>query len=264
MNLTYVLKNILGILLIITFFNGCSSKTVEKQTSTTQTVQDQDDEFLDEFDDEMETEEQSDPLSGYNRMMTNFNDGLYVHILKPVSNGYKKITTKGVRQSVRNFFHNILYPIRLINNLLQGKVANSLEETGRFVINTTIGLFGLFDPATNYFHLKQHNEDFGQTLGFYGVGAGPHIVLPFFGPSNLRDMVSMVPDSMANPVDYYDDRNYNLVNSTQDTILLKSFKIVNKTADQSELYDKIRQDALDLYIYQKNMYEQYRQKQIEE
>jgi len=263
-NLIY---NILMIIILVLSINGCSTKNNTLQSSqisqtTTQETQEEDD-FLDEFNDEMDIKESSDPLSGYNRVMTNFNDGLYEYFLRPISKGYKAVLHKEIRSSVGNFFNNIMYPIRLVNNLLQGKFANSSEETGRFVINTTIGIFGLFDPAKSYFDLKPHNEDFGQTLGFYGIGAGPHIVLPIFGPSNLRDTFSMVPDSMTNPIDYYDNRPYNLTGSVEKSIYLKGLKTINNTSFKGDYYDKMKEDAIDLYIYQKDMYEQYRQKQID-
>jgi phospholipid-binding lipoprotein MlaA len=255
-------------------FSGCSSKQISTQneTSKEKTVNidqnntdeiDEDDDFSDEFEDETVTEE-FDPLSGYNRAMTSFNDGLYEYILKPVSNGYKFVVHKDIRSSVGKFFHNVLYPVRLVNNLLQGKFKNSAEETGRFVINSTVGVFGLFDPADSYFGLKKHNEDFGQTLGYYGVGSGFHIVLPILGPSNLRDAFSLYPDSLVNPIDYNDQRAYNLTHNSKDGLYLKSFKTINKTSFTSDMYDEMKKDAIDLYLYQKNIYEQYRIKQIKE
>lgn len=264
-------------LLVIIFslylFSGCSSKinsspqkptTTIQKTQPTTSVEDEDDEFLEEFDEELEVEEKSDPFSGYNRAMTTFNDKLYEYVLSPVSNGYKKVVHKEVRSSVKKFFHNLLYPIRLVNNLLQTKFKNSLEETERFVINTTIGVFGLFDPAKSYFGIEPHEEDFGQTLGYYGVGSGPHIVLPFFGPSNLRDTFSIYPDSLLNPVDYYSQRDYNLAHNTKETIGLTVFKTVNNTSLSDDQYSKIKKDAIDLYPYLRDIYEQHRNQQIKE
>ena len=222
------------------------------------------DEFLDSFGEELEIEKRSDPLSGYNRVMTNFNDGVFEYVLAPVARGYRTVVHKEIRTSVGNFFHNILYPIRLINNLLQGKVKNSADETGRFLINSTIGIFGLFDPAKSYFELEAHNEDFGQTLGFYGVGAGPHIVLPFFGPSNLRDTFSMYPDSLLNPIVYNDDRGYNLTSSYGESLLLQAYERVNYVSLHDGEYEKLKKDAVDLYPYLRDVYEQYREKQIKE
>jgi len=261
--------------LFIVSFAGCSNKveptqsnikpiSSEKLSIALEDNNEDEDEFMDEFEEEMELEEISDPLSGYNRVMTNFNDGLFEYVLAPVARGYKFVVHKEVRTSVGNFFHNILYPIRLINNLLQGKVKNSSEETGRFIINTTVGIFGLFDPAKSYFELEPHNEDFGQTLGFYGVGAGPHIVLPFFGPSNLRDALSLYPDSLVNPVDYHKNRSYNLTNSYGESLFLTTYDKVNFVSLHDGEYEKLKKDAIDLYPFLRDIYEQYREAQIKE
>jgi phospholipid-binding lipoprotein MlaA len=219
--------------------------------------------LLDEFNEEMQVEVSSDPFSGYNRVMTSFNDGVYEYFLSPVAKGYKEMTHEQVRDSVSNFFDNLLFPLRFVNNILQGKFSYAGEELGRFLINSTLGMAGLFDPASEQFGLKAHKEDFGQTLGYWGVGSGPHIVLPFFGPSNLRDFVGGIPDSMINPIDYYDQREYNLLNNNLESIGVKTFSRVNDTAIEDQ-YGIIKQDAIDLYPYLKNSYEQYRIQQIKE
>ena len=160
-------------------------------------------EFFDDFDNEFaKTEEKHpfDPLSGYNRVMTTFNDKLYINVLNPVATGYSNTLPQSFRISVSNFFDNLLFPIRFVNNLLQFKFQNCTEELGRFVVNTIWGLGGFMDPASSELGWKAHNEDFGQTLGFYGVGEGFHVVLPFLGPSNLRDMVGLVADGYVSPI----------------------------------------------------------------
>jgi len=267
------MKSIVSFLLFISiiFYSGCASKNVtqdnikkETKTDIISDIFSDEDEFLNEFEEEMEIKEKSDPLGGYNRVMTSFNDGLYEYVLAPVAKGYKFVVHKEIRSSVGKFFHNILYPIRLVNNLLQGKIKNSGEETGRFVINTTIGIFGLFDPAKSYFGLEAHNEDFGQTLGYYGVGSGPHIVLPFLGPSNLRDTFSLYPDSMVDPIDYHAKRSYNLTNSYGESLWLKAYDKVNYVSLHDGEYEKLKKDAVDLYPFLRDVYEQYRDKQIEE
>ena len=226
-----------------------------------------DDEIADEFSDEFANEQQKefDPLSGYNRMMTNFNDGLYRHVVFPLGRGYRKITPKQFRESVGNFFLNLEYPVRLVNNLLQLKFQNSLEETERFVVNSTIGLAGLFDPASSWLGIKEHDEDFGQTLGHYGVGGGFYLVLPFFGPSNLRDTLSLVVDWQVDPFFYQEGRSYNLlpINFWQ-SIGLKSFQYFNQYSDNIEAYENLTKDAIDIYPLLKSVYEQNRQKEIEE
>lgn len=243
-------------------FQGCTSK----QTPTQNKSQDQsNDEFLDEFAQELQVEKKSDPLEGYNRVMTKFNDGLYEYVMYPVAKGYKNVTTQGVRDGVDNFFHNLMYPFRLVNNLLQGKLKNALEETQRFLINTTIGFFGIFDVAKSEFNIQPHNEDFGQTLGYWGVGSGPHIVLPFFGPSNLRDSFGSYADSTFDPTNPQNEIFENgLTTNYAQYVSMKFLQQTNKTAQDINAYHNLKKDAVDLYPYLRDIYEQYRQKQINE
>ncbi|MDP2894084.1 MAG: MlaA family lipoprotein, partial [Sulfurimonas sp.] len=136
--------------------------------------------------------------------------------------------------------------------------------SARFVLNTTVGIAGLFDPAKRYLELEAHEEDFGQTLGFYGVGGGVHIVLPLLGPSNIRDTISLYPDSLISIIDY-DKRSYwTLTDTPAEYIGAKVLEEVNYASLNMEKYDKIKKDAVDLYPYLRDMYEQYRKKQVEE
>jgi len=255
---------IIPLFIFTLLLSGCST---QEQVNTPMTnlnlEKSPEDDFLNEFQDELEVKKQSDPFGGYNRVMTKFNDGVYEYFLLPVSNGYKELTNEDVRESVSNFLDNLLFPVRFVNNLLQGKFENAKEEFGRFFINTTFGVVGLFDPAGNEFKLKGHPEDFGQTLGYWGVGTGPHIVLPFLGPSNLRDIIGTYPDSLINPIEYHGDRNYNLLNNKLESFGTKIFDRVNDTAIKDQ-YGIIRKDAIDLYPYLKNSYEQYRIQEIKE
>jgi len=247
-------------------FSGCISKSLEapQEVVLNQEVGDDPDDELDEFEDELEVKEIYDPLSGYNRVMTSFNDGAYEYVFKPVAKGYRIVVHKEIRLSTQNFFHNLYYPVRVVNNLFQCKFKNSAEETGRFLINSTVGVLGLFDPAKSEFNLQEHEEDFGQTLGFYGVGSGPHIVLPLLGPSNLRDTISLYPDSLLSPFDY-DDRSYYAITDTWgEYIAAMSVEKINYTSLYMDKYDKLKEDAIDLYPYLRDVYEQYRDKQIEE
>ena len=250
---------------------GCSAKMQEKEANVMMNgnhhksiEMNEEDAFLDEFEDEMQVEKISDPFAGYNRVMTSFNDGLYEYVLAPTAKGYRYVVHKEIRTSVDNFFHNILFPIRFVNNILQGKFKNTAEETSRFLINSTVGILGLFDPAKSYFELNKHNEDFGQTLGFYGVGSGPHIVLPLFGPSNLRDAISLYPDTLINPVQYNESRSYNLTGSYGESIFLSLYERENFVSLHDQEYEKIKKDAVDLYPFLRNIYEQNRINQIKE
>ncbi|MFH2133386.1 MAG: MlaA family lipoprotein [bacterium] len=222
------------------------------------------DEELDEFEAEFEAAKQevSDPLEGYNRAMTTFNDRLYLWVLVPIASGYSAILPEAPRRGVRHFFHNLLYPLRFVNNLLQFKIKNAGEETLRFVTNTTIGILGFWDPAKEWFGLRPHDEDFGQTLGFYGVSAGPHIVLPFFGPSNLRDTFSMVPDNFLDPVGQA--KPIGQTDSYVAEYGVRGFDAVNEASLRPGEYESLKKDAVDFYPFLRDSYEQMRNKQIKE
>ena len=213
---------------------------------------DQFDDFEEEFSDS--TQKEIDPLSGYNKMMTKYNDKFYMDIYFPIVDKYDDIFSKDTRLSISNFFENIKFPIRFINNIAQLKFKNAFEESSRFVINSTIGIAGFFDVADTSFDIKQHNEDFGQTLGFYGVGSGFHIVLPFLGPSNLRDSLSLFVDYQFHPANYY-------LNIYQLTAY-ESIYSINDSSFKEKTYKNFRQDAIELYPYLKNIYEQHRESEI--
>ncbi|SDT45453.1 phospholipid-binding lipoprotein MlaA [Pseudomonas asplenii] len=137
-----------------------------------------------------------DPLESWNRRVYHFNYRFDQWVFLPVVDGYRYVTPGFVRSGVSNFFSNLGDVPNLLNSLLQFKGKRSLETTGRLLLNTTIGIAGLWDPATKM-GLPRQSEDFGQTLGFYGVPGGAYLVLPFFGPSNLRDTGGLVFDFAA-------------------------------------------------------------------
>ncbi|MCK9336579.1 MAG: VacJ family lipoprotein [Arcobacteraceae bacterium] len=205
-----------------------------------------------------------DPLSGYNKLMTSFNDSFYLNIAYPVARGYKKVVPKPARTGISNFFHNIFYPIRLINNLLQLKFKNSVEETGRFLINSTIGIVGFMDVAKDHYGLEPKSEDLGQTLGVWGIGSGPHIVLPFVGSSNLRDFVGLVGDGFINPLSSNSYEPIRIPNSTEEAIGLKLFDTTNTLSHNPDVYEVATKDSINLYIFLRDSYEQRRNKLIQE
>jgi phospholipid-binding lipoprotein MlaA len=136
----------------------------------------------------------NDPFESYNRTVYNFNDGLDKYLLKPVATGYDIVTPKFIQKGISNFFSNLDDAIVLINDLLQFKLVNAASDTGRILINSSFGLLGLIDWASDI-GLEKHNEDFGQTLGYWGIPEGPYFVLPFLGPSTIRDTGGLVVDS---------------------------------------------------------------------
>lgn len=155
--------------------------------------------------DDQDQDDDHDPLEPVNRAIYKFNSAFDRFLLKPVARGYDAVTPDAVQHSIGRFFKNLLTPAVGLNNLLQGKPRDSASDVGRFLVNSTIGVLGLFDPASS-FGLNAHDEDFGQTLGVWGVGDGPYLVLPVLGPSNVRDGVGLVGDFMTDPVSYVDDR----------------------------------------------------------
>lgn len=142
-----------------------------------------------------------DPYEGFNRQMYAFNDGVDKAVLEPVARGYRAVTNEPVREGVSNFVDNLGEPVTFANELLQGKIPNAAGTVGRFLINSTIGIVGIFDPA-GAMGIDRTDEDFGQTLGVWGVGGGPYLVLPFLGSSNPRDLLGKGVDMGLNPMNY--------------------------------------------------------------
>ncbi len=221
---------------------------------------------LDGFEDEFKTPKKEifDPLEGYNRTMTSFNDFVYINILEPTSKGYSIIVPEPARVGVSNAIYNLKFPIRFINNLLQFKIANAFSEIGRFTINSTFGLLGLIDVASNNLEMKKYDEDFGQTLGFYGVGQGFHVVLPFLGPSNLRDMVGLTADGYVSPLTDISALNYKIPERTEHTLAIKVYEVVNEVSLNQGKYENLKKDAIDLYPFLRDTYNQKREKEIQE
>jgi phospholipid-binding lipoprotein MlaA len=147
------------------------------------------------------TANQADPYEGFNRSMYKFNVKLDKYFFKPVSDGYKFITPDFVETGVSNFFNNLKGINVVLNDVLQGKLTQSASDAGRFLANTTIGVAGLFDVASEL-GLQHNVEDFGQTLAVWGVGEGPYLVLPVMGPTTIRDGGGLIVDKAANPGTY--------------------------------------------------------------
>lgn len=145
------------------------------------------------------TDPVNDPWEGFNRKMHSFNDTMDRAVARPVAKAYQAVTPKPVQRGVSNFFNNLGYPVTFINQVLQGKFRESGVSTGRFLVNSTIGLLGFFDPAT-HMGLPNYNEDFGQTLATWGYENSRYLVLPIFGPSTLRDGMALPLDSYFYPV----------------------------------------------------------------
>ena len=216
------------------------------------------DEFLDEFENEFEERAVTvaDPLSFWNRAMFHFNDKLYFWFLKPVAKGYKVVIPGVVRTGVSNFFSNIFTPIRLTSCILQGKVKASGTELIRFAVNSTIGIAGVTDPAKKYLKLDISDEDFGQTLGAYGIGNGFYLVWPLLGPSTLRDSVGMVGDRFLNPITY--------VKPVEASVAIWSYDKINETSLHIGDYESIKEAAIEPYEAFRDAYIQYRKNKVKQ
>jgi phospholipid-binding lipoprotein MlaA len=143
-----------------------------------------------------------DPLAPFNERMFRFNLKLDEYVLRPVAGGYAWAVPNPARQSVGRFFDNLGVLPRFASDVFQMKVGRAGGEVARFGINTTLGAAGLFDVADSWFGLKERDNDFGLTLAHYGVGSGPYLVLPFLGPSTVRDTVGFAADGAMNPLNY--------------------------------------------------------------
>lgn len=194
-------------------------------------------------------DEYNDPFEKYNRAIYSFNDGLDRALLTPVAKGYRKVAPSIVRKSAGNFFRNLLEPTTIINDLLQGKFQQGLSDGVRLLFNSSFGLLGIFDVATAI-GIERHNEDFGQTLAVWGFKPGPFIMLPFIGPTNLRDGVGLLPYYF-----YTDPRLYNP--SATVNLALIALNVIDSRA-QLLSTSKLLELQLDPYAFLRDVYAQRR------
>lgn len=188
-----------------------------------------------------------DPWESFNRPVFRFNDTVDTYALKPLAQGYQAVTPQFLETGVRNVFRNVGDVGNLANNLLQGKAHDAGVDTSRLLLNTTIGALGFFDVASRM-GLQRSDEDFGQTLGVWGVDSGPYLVLPLLGPSSLRDAPSKVPDSFLTPYPYMD--HVPTRNVTRG---------INVVDTRASLLDAERMISGDKYIFIRNAYLQNRE-----
>ncbi|MBU1195738.1 MAG: VacJ family lipoprotein [Proteobacteria bacterium] len=219
----------------------------------------EDEDFVDDFSDSdtpLEVDQIADPLYYFNYAMYSINDFLYFAALKPIATGYKYITPDFLRKGVYNFFHNLLFPVRFVNNILQGEISDAGSEVGIFAVNTTFGVLGLIQVAQNHFDMKTTDEDLGQTLGSYTIGNGFYLVLPILGPSSLRDALGLVGDSFLTPLNYVEPWELSLG--------LKVYDSINDTTFRLGDYEALKAAAIDPYVALRDGYVQYRKQKIKE
>lgn len=198
----------------------------------------------------------SDPLEPWNRAMFTFNDKLYFWVLKPAAQGYSAVAPQPVRVAMRNLFSNAAAPVRFVNALLQLKFRVAGTELSRFTLNTTFGVAGLFDVAEDQFNLSSQSEDLGQTLGNYGVGFGPYIVWPVFGPSSLRDSIGLAGDSFLSPLNYIDP--------VSAMFGVRTYETVNKTSLVIGEYEDMKEATVEPYVSVRDAFAQRRAYLIKE
>jgi phospholipid-binding lipoprotein MlaA len=191
----------------------------------------------------------SDPLETFNRVMYRFNDDLDTAVMKPLARGYNAIMPAPVNRGVTNFFSNLGDVSSAVNNLLQLKLGRVVTDVGRVVVNSTVGVAGFMDVASNM-DLPKYGEDFGQTLGTWGINPGPYLVLPVLGPSSVRDGVGLVAEWYLDPVNYIED----------DTVrwTVKGLNIVDTRADLLDASRVLEAAALDPYAFVRDAYLQRR------
>ncbi len=226
-NLIAVCKGIVISSLLLLFLSGCAS---------------------------MQNRHPADPFESVNRGIDIFNQEFDKAVAKPVAKGYRIVTPSVLDLGITNFFNNLADVPSAVNNLLQLKPTHALTDLGRVCINTTLGIFGLFDVASDM-GIPNYKEDLGQTLGFWGMGDTPYFVVPFLGPTTLRDLVGMVGDTWINPIHY----------PSQDTYYaLTTLRLVDRRADLLEAGDVLEEAAVDRYAFQREFYMQKRDSQIKD
>ncbi len=238
-------------------FAGCASHPgvgafdTADQAATTASLDD-DDQYLDQA---YTMQLVPDPLEGWNRVMFVFNDGLVTYVARPLNTAYTTVMPGAFREGIGNFFHNLLFPVRFVNNLLQGKGQGAGKEFGRFIINTTAGLGGFVNVAKSNPDLKDlDDEDFGQTLGVWGMSEGFYLYWPLIGPSSGRDSIGSVGDWALDPLTWVPP--WWLPWAT------KGLRTVNSLDEILDVYDDVTKSAIEPYTAVRDAYIQYRRAKI--
>ncbi len=192
----------------------------------------------------------SDPFEPWNRAVFSFNNFVYFKCTEPFAEGYAAVVPKPARTGIKNFFRNLGFPIRFINEVLQGKIEAAQQEMFSFIVNSTFGVGGFFDPASRFETLATYDEDTGQTLGRWGIGQGFYIVWPLLGPSTLRDSFGFAGDYFLDPVSY--------VNPIWLSFSVRGYEVINDTSLVLGEYESLLESSFDPYVAVKDAYLQHR------
>jgi phospholipid-binding lipoprotein MlaA len=198
-----------------------------------------------EYDTQSEQARLADPLKYWNVAWFHFNDKLYFWVVKPVAKGYGAAVPKSARECIGNFLTNLQFPSRFLNTFLQARPHHSAVETGRFIVNTTWGFLGFWDPATTKLHWRRYDEDFDQTLGTWKIGQGCYLVWPFFGPSSPRGTVGLAVDSALNVV-------------PGGSVI----RVINDVSLGQDSYEQLTKIAVDPYVAVRDAYVQNRRELV--
>jgi len=233
-----------------------SAETTKVVPGTISLVESKEQSFDDMIDPFAETEAiapvQKDPFEGYNRWMYGVNEGIYDYFMEPVARGYRAVVHENIRLAIRNVFDNALSPVKFVSSVLQGDLDKSARVLSRLVLNTTVGIGGLFDVAGDGYDVENVQEDMDQALGHWGVPTGPYLVLPFFGPSSTRDFTGRVMDSLLSPTSHF----------SPSFLVGAGITLEERTNSVSFIIDdkkSIDDSALDEYESVRDFYYQYRE-----
>jgi phospholipid-binding lipoprotein MlaA len=234
--------------------------TVTTLTAQVRNLTEDEEFFFEEVD---ESASVYDPFESVNRFTFMFNDFVFSNTVQPLVDVYTAITPDPVEEGASNFFHNLRYPVRLASNLLQFRFKGAWVETGRFAINSTVGVVGILTPADDYEGFAPiKSEDVGQVFGAWGIGEGPYLVLPFLGPSNLRDLVGFFGDRALNPIkepfSQVDDWKWEW------HLTLSGTGYVARSPQIIKRYKQLKGNSIDPYSSLRNGYSQYRRGAVAE
>ena len=197
----------------------------------------------------------ADPIEGFNRAIFAFNDGFYRYVLQPVARGYDKLVPEPVARAIGNFFHNLLFPSRVINYLLQGDWESARLETERFFVDTFRGFGGFLRPSREDPDLETEPVDLGLTLGTYGLDHGFYLVLPVFGPTSLRDGIGTAGEILLSPVYYLPEWEYRAI--------ARGLEWINASPALMDSYHAVEEAAIDPYLSLRNAYVQRRERGLQ-
>ena len=242
----------------LSFLAAAETNTMEKEN-------DLDNELFDDFDDKKTTENLvADPLYYFNYVNYVFNDVFILYLFEPLAKGYKFVVPTIVRTGIKNFFHNLLFPVRFVNNLLQFEIVDAGKEVTIFFVNSTVGIGGLVQAAQGGLDLHTADEDLAQTLGSYGIGNGFYVVWPFLGPSSLRDTIGLVGDYFLTPINHPNTDFFDYGKPWKTYYGLKAADTINSASFRIGDYKALKEAAIDPYVAIRNAYIQNMNDKIKE